>query len=68
MTLGKTDTPLGAFYRRKRAPVGAPKAVTARKLACLVYRLIKEGQGYLAHSELRNKDQICAPCANSYWL
>jgi transposase len=39
MMLGKTDTPLGAFYRRKRAQLGAPKAITAtaRKLACLIY-------------------------------
>jgi transposase len=67
MLLGKTDTPLGAFYRRKRAQLGAPKAITAtaRKLACLIYRLIKAGQGYQAVDvrtyELKYKDQIvCA--------
>src|SRR5437868_14927432 len=27
LVLGKTDTPLGAFYRRKRAQLGAPKAI-----------------------------------------
>ena len=34
MLLGKTSTPLGSFYRRKRAQFGAPKAIsaTARKL------------------------------------
>src|SRR6266481_2677498 len=34
MIVGKTDTPLGSFYRRKRAQLGGPKAVTAtaRKL------------------------------------
>jgi transposase len=64
MMLGKTDTPLGSFYRRKRAQLGAPKAITAtaRKLACLIYRLIKEGQGYQERDvrtyELRYKDQI----------
>jgi transposase len=64
MMLGKTDTPLGSFYRRKRAQLGAPKAITAtaRKLACLIYRLIKEGQGYQERDvrtyELRSKDQI----------
>jgi len=43
MILGKTNTPLGSFYRRKRAQLGAPKAITAtaRKLGCLIYRLIK---------------------------
>jgi transposase len=64
MLLGKTDTPLGAFYRRKRAQLGAPKAITAtaRKLACLIYRLIKAGQGYQERDvrtyELKYKDQI----------
>jgi transposase len=64
MMLGKTDTPLGAFYRRKRAQLGAPKAITAtaRKLACLIYRLIKAGQGYQEADarpyELKYKDQV----------
>jgi transposase len=64
VAVGKTDTPLGAFYRRKRAQLGAPKAITAtaRKLACLIYRLIKAGQGYRAGDarayELKYKDQI----------
>jgi hypothetical protein len=33
---------LGSFYRRKRAQLGAPKAITAtaRKLGCLIYRLM----------------------------
>jgi transposase len=64
MILGKTNTPLGSFYRRKRAQLGAPKAITAtaRKLGCLIYRLIKNGQGYKepdVHTyELKYKDQI----------
>ena len=64
LILGKTNTPLGSFYRRKRAQLGAPKAITAtaRKLACLIYRLIKNGQGYeepdLHIYELKYKDQI----------
>ncbi|HKM58786.1 MAG TPA: IS110 family transposase, partial [Chthoniobacterales bacterium] len=29
MIVGKTNTPLGSFYRRKRAQLGGPKAVTA---------------------------------------
>jgi transposase len=64
MVVGNTDTPLGSFYRRKRAQLGAPKAITAtaRKLACLIYRLIKNGQGYeepdLHTYELKYKDQI----------
>ena len=37
------QSPLDFFYRRKRARFGAPKAITAtaRKLDCLIYRLIK---------------------------
>jgi transposase len=64
MVLGHSDTPLGSFYRRKRAQLGAPKAITAtaRKLGCLIYRLIKNGQGYQETDmhlyELKYKDQI----------
>jgi transposase len=64
MLLGRTDTPLGSFYRRKRAHLGAPKAITAtaRKLGCLIYRLIKDGQTYkevdLHTYELKYKNQI----------
>ena len=48
MVLGRPNTPLGSFYRRKRAQLGAPKAITAtaRKLGCLIYGLIKKGQSY----------------------
>jgi len=39
---------LGIFYRRKLAHLGAPKATTAtaRKLACLIYHLLKYKQPY----------------------
>ena len=49
-TIGKTDTPLGCFFRRKRAQLGAPKAITAtaRKLACLVYQMIQTQTEYRA--------------------
>jgi len=41
MSLGRTSTALGAFYRRLAARVGKAKAITAtaRKLALLVYRV-----------------------------
>lgn len=64
MVLGKTNTLLGSFYRRKRAQFGAPKAMTAtaRKLGCLIYHLIKKGQGYkeldVRTYELKYQDQI----------
>jgi transposase len=45
---GRTETCLGIFYRRKKAHLGAPKATTAtaRKLACLIYHLLKYKQPY----------------------
>jgi transposase len=48
-TLLRSQSYLGAQYRRLRTRRGAPKAITAmaRKLACLFYRLIKHGQQYV---------------------
>jgi transposase len=48
MSLGRTDTALGAFYRRLAYRVGKAKAITAtaRKLAILVYRTLKDGLVY----------------------
>jgi transposase len=42
LALGRSDTALGAFYRRLSARVGKPKAITAlaRKLAILFYRVL----------------------------
>jgi transposase len=43
MSLGRSDTALGAYYRRMAYRVGKAKAVTAtaRKLALLVYRTLR---------------------------
>jgi transposase len=43
MSLNRTQTALGAFYRRLAARIGKPQAITAtaRKLAILVYRTLK---------------------------
>jgi hypothetical protein len=43
MSVGKTSTALGAFYRRLGFRVGKAKAITAtaRKLAILVYRVLR---------------------------
>jgi transposase len=48
-TLLRSQSYLGAQYRRLRTRLGAPKAITAmaRKLACLFFRLIKHGQQYV---------------------
>lgn len=43
MSLGRTHTALGAFYRRLAARIGKPQAITAtaRKLAILVYHALR---------------------------
>jgi transposase len=48
-TVQQARTALGAFYRRLRSRLGAPKAVTAtaHKLARLVYSLLKHGSAYV---------------------
>lgn len=49
VNIGKTQTALGAFYRRLAARVGKAKAVTAtaRKLAVLFYTLMRYGKEYV---------------------
>ena len=48
-TLLRSQSYLGAQYRRLRARLGAPKAITAmaHKLARLVYRMLKWGHEYV---------------------
>lgn len=64
MTLGRSSTALGAFYRRLSSRVGKAKAITAtaRKLAILVYRTLK---GELVYQDpgadaydARHRDQL----------
>ena len=47
-TVGRTDTALGAFYRRLSARVGKAKAITAtaRKIAALFYNTLRHGMTY----------------------
>ncbi len=48
-SLLRADCALGAFGRRLRAKKGAPQAVTAvaRKLAIIVYNMLKHGRQYV---------------------
>jgi transposase len=48
-SLHHSDSALGAFYRRKRAQLGAPQAIvaTAHKLARLVYFMLKNRTEYV---------------------
>jgi transposase len=47
-TVGRTETALGAFYRRLAARIGKAKAVTAtaRKIAVLFYNALRHGMDY----------------------
>jgi transposase len=62
-TLLRSQSYLGAQYRRLRARLGAPKAITAmaHKLARLVYRMLKWGHEYvdkgLKYYEQRHREQ-----------
>jgi transposase len=48
VTVGRTNTALGAFYRRLAARIGKAKAVTAtaRKIAVLFYNAMRFGMAY----------------------
>jgi transposase len=48
ITLGRSDTALGAFYRRLSSRIGKQKAVTAtaRKIAVLFYNTLRFGMTY----------------------
>ncbi|HVK13660.1 MAG TPA: IS110 family transposase, partial [Gemmataceae bacterium] len=50
--VGRTQSPLGLFYRRIKGRIGGPGAVTAtaHKLARLVYRMLKYGSEYVKRS------------------
>jgi hypothetical protein len=62
--LGRTQSPLGLFYRRIKSRIGGKGAVTAtaHKLACLVYRMLKYGREYvrrsLAEYEQKMREQL----------
>ena len=49
VTVGRTQTALGAFYRRLAARIGNAKAVTAtaRKIAVLFYNAMRYGMSYV---------------------
>lgn len=58
-TLHGSKTSLGAFYRRMRTRLGAPKAITAaaHKLAKLVYRMLKYGEDYVDQGQKYYEEQ-----------
>lgn len=48
-TLERSQTALGAYYRRMKARLGAAEGITAtaHKLARILYRLVKHGEAYV---------------------
>lgn len=52
-SVGRSKTALGAFYRRLSARLGPSQAntATARKLACLIYRMLKYGQAFVEQGQ-----------------
>lgn len=62
--LGRTQSPLGLFYRRIKGRIGGKGAITAtaHKLAILVYRMLKHGREYvkrsLAEYEQKMREQL----------
>jgi transposase len=64
VTVGRTDTALGAFYRRLSARIGKAKAVTAtaRKIAVLFYNALRHGMDYAdpgaSYYEVRYRERV----------
>src|SRR5262245_3480036 len=64
VNVGRTQTALGAFYRRLGARIGKAKAVTAtaRKLAILFYNALRFGMAYVdpgaSHYEARYRQRV----------
>jgi transposase len=62
-SLSRSDSYLGARYRRLRVRLDGPVAVKAmaRYLACLVYRMVTKGQAYVdrgaSHYEAKRKEK-----------
>ena len=62
-SLQKSESALGAFYRRMRTRLGAPKAITAaaHKLARIIYHMLKTREPYnesvFARAEIRHRQR-----------
>ena len=65
-TVGRSDTALGAFYRRLSSRAGKSKAVTAtaRKIAVLFYNTLRHGMSYrdpgADHYEQQYRNRVLA--------
>jgi transposase len=75
MSLMRTSTALGAFYRRLAARTGKPTAITAtaRKLAVLVYRILRGDISYSdpgaeAYAQLHRTRLLKSLCKRAHQL
>jgi transposase len=59
-SLMRSSSALGAYLRRQRSRLGAPKAITAtaHKLARIVYHLVRYGAAYVKESEAAYAAQV----------
>ena len=63
-SLQRSQSALGEFYRRMRAKLGAPKAITAaaHKLARIIYHMLKTrepyDEGVFARLEVRYRQRV----------
>jgi transposase len=57
--LFNSKSALGAYFRRQRSRLGAPKAITAtaHKLARIFYSMIKKGEEYVDHGQEYYEEQ-----------
>jgi transposase len=64
LSVHRSQSFLGHFYRRMRAKLGAPKAITAtaHKLARILYHMVTTGQAYdetiCAQNEVQNRQRM----------
>ena len=61
-SLMRSKSYLGAYLRRQRSRLGAPKAITAcaHKLARIVYHLVRYGMAYVKQTEAAYAEQVHA--------
>src|SRR5262249_34721277 len=61
-SLMRSQSYLGAYLRRQRARLGAPKAITAaaHKLARIVYHVVRYGVAYMRQTEAVYAEQVRA--------
>jgi transposase len=59
-SLVRSKSYLGAYLRRQRSRLGAPKAITAtaHKLARIIYHLMRQGESYMRKEEAAYAEQV----------